>query len=218
MRNSLRLALACALLASAPALCQAGVVFTFTESGGDVLMTSSGSVDVRNLVSVDLSGWGSTGIEENGNYDIMGGTDVGAIELSFGFHDGTDYSQWATAVGPWSSSNFTAVPTGTKGFTTYHWNADTTVQLPGLGVERADLVGGIWTPDQSWTFSSASFASLNMHTGTYTVADAVTGESITYVIGATAVPLPSSALMGLGLLGAVGVAMGLRRRTPSSPA
>ena len=35
-------------------------------------MTSSGTFDTTGLPIVDLSTWGGTGIEENGNHDING--------------------------------------------------------------------------------------------------------------------------------------------------
>ena len=64
----------------------AGVVFSFTESGGTVTMTSSGTLDTSNLVSLtSFGGWGGTGIENNsnpGDIDIMGGTSFGAIDTA----------------------------------------------------------------------------------------------------------------------------------------
>jgi hypothetical protein len=61
-------------------------------------------------------------------------------------------------------------------------------------VRAADIIGGIWTPDQNWTWGpGATFASLGLNIGTYTVSDAVTSESITIQI----VPEPAS----LGLVG-----------------
>lgn len=163
----------------------AGIVFTITVVGPNVAMSSSGVIDTGGPVLPDfVYGWGGAGIEENGNHDIMGGTTVGDVDTSFGFNTGSDLSQWASANGPWASSNFTTiVNSGVKGFTTFVWSNG--IQVPGLGVARQDLAGSLWSPDQNWTFPNASFASLNMFPGTYAVTDAVSGDSITFVIGAT---------------------------------
>jgi PEP-CTERM motif len=74
------------------------------------------------------------------------------------------------------------------------------VRTPGIGISAADLVGGLWTPDVSWT-KAGTFASLGLTAGTYAITDAETGESITIQIG-QAVPEPFSlGLLGLGLAG-----------------
>src|SRR5690348_9353979 len=69
----------------------ASVLFLFTETGGTVTMTSSGTLDTSKLVLVGLSdGWGGTGTEDNpGQIDIMGGTLFGPVNTEFGFHAGT---------------------------------------------------------------------------------------------------------------------------------
>jgi len=196
---------AAALAASLSTAANAGIVFKFTESDGNVVMNSSGTIDTSKLVLMPrVFMWGGTGVEENGNHDIMGGASVGEINMSFGFHDGTDYSPWASANGPWSASSFgTTVNSGHKAFTTYV-GSPSGAQIPGLGIGREDLQGWLWSPDQNWTFRSASFASMRMAVGTYTVTDAQTGEFITFQIGAgNQLPEPdAAALVGLALVGA----------------
>lgn len=191
---------------SAPS--HAGIVFTFAEAGPNVVMTSSGVINTNNLVLVSpctFCFWTGVGVEENGNHDIMGGTTVGEVDISFGFNAGTDFSPWTSANGPWAASTFGAtVDSGVKGFATYIRIGGVDPQLPGLGVERADIdAGGLWSPDQNWTFAGQSFASMSLLAGTYTVTDAVTGEFITFQIGSSqVVPEPGSlTLLGLGLAG-----------------
>ncbi|MDR7268264.1 hypothetical protein J2X20_000893 [Pelomonas saccharophila] len=210
--------IAAAILAAS--LCSganAGIVFTFTENGANVVMNSSGTIDTSLLVlQQSVSGWGGTGVEQNGNHDIMGGTSVGAVNMSFGFHAGTNFSAWSSANGPWAQSSFnTTVNSGHKGFTTYIRANGGGPQLPGLGIEREDLEGTLWSPDQTWTFLNSSFASLQMFAGTYTVTDAQTGEFITFQIGAANhVPEPdAAALVGLALVGAYAARRAKARKT-----
>lgn len=174
----------------------AGVTFTFEEVGGNVVMTSSGSIDTLGLVSASPKGWGDVGIYNAGDITLMGGTTVGTseLDLTFAFNSGTDFSAWMPGTS-WNSSFYDFIATaGSKQFATYSGGGPF---LPGLSLVANDLVGSVWTPDQTWTANGTTFASIGLNPGTYTVSDAVSGESITYQIGP--VPEPTSALLvGLG--------------------
>jgi len=179
----------------------AGLLFTFIEDSENVIMSSSGSIDTRGLVLGNSSSWSGTGIEENGNHDILGDTSFGAIDTSFGFNSGTDYSQWASTTGPWVNNLFSFnVTSGSKSFSTYIFGS---IQVPGLGIRAEDLVGNIWTADQNWLVTEESFNSLGLITGTYTVNDALSNEFITFQIGRLiSIPEPSTlAIFGLALIG-----------------
>jgi len=187
----------------------ADILFDFAEVGNDVVMTSSGTFDTTGLLSVGPFSWGGTGIQDT-PHDIMGGTAQGSsqVDMGFGFNDGTDYSQWSSSGGnPWSGSDFSPTVTngGTHGFATYARDGGGGI-IPGLGVERADMNGALWSPDQNWIWTNRTLASLNLNVGTYSVSDINTGETITFRIGE--IPAPGA----LTLLGLGGIAATRRRR------
>jgi PEP-CTERM motif len=180
---------------------QASIIFTFAESSGNVTMNASGTLNTALLVSGVVGGWGGIGIEDNAGpqSDIMGQTNIGSTNLAFGFHSGTDYSAWTGNM--FTSDIFDWTSSGTTQFSTYVFPQN--FRTPGIQIAREDMNGALWTPDNVWS-KAGTFASFGMTAGTYAVTDAVTGESITIVIGSapTAIPEPGSlALLGLGLVG-----------------
>ncbi|PIE37085.1 MAG: hypothetical protein CSA53_07270 [Gammaproteobacteria bacterium] len=183
---------------------QAGVVFSFTESGGNVLMNSSGTLDTSAMVAVTVYGWDGTGVQvfpDPEHSSVMGDSSMGIVDASFAFNDGTDLS-------PWYSNMFTTdvfgwASTGTTQFATYAYDSVNFAINPGISLATEDLVGDLWTPDVSWSIAG-TFASLGITEGTYTITDAVSGEFISIQIGGatSSVPAPASiALLGLGLAG-----------------
>lgn len=194
---------------------QAQLFFHFEETlGGDVTMTASGSIDTGNLLPATNVVWGGIGIQDTGDFDIMGDTDSGQVDVTFAFSPGTDFSPWDAATGPFATDNFGWTSTATRSFHTYFVDPDTGLE-PGFGVVESDLEEGVWTPDAVWTLPSETFASAGLNEGTYTVTDAVTGAFITIQVGgvlpsaAPPRPVPALPLWGMllmtGLLGGFGM-------------
>lgn len=180
---------------------QAGIIFSFTESGGNVLMQASGTLNTGNLMSFTSSAWGGVGVETNASpqSDIMGDTSAGNVDTAFGFSAGTDLSAWIGDM--FTNSNFSWSTSGTTQFTTYYQVSEQ--RTPGIGIAAADMVGALWTPDNAWS-KAGTFASLGLTPGDYTITDFVTSESISIQIGErqSNVPSPTTiALLGLGLAG-----------------
>ena len=192
---------------------QASVTFTFTETAGTVVMTSSGVLDTTRLVPSFLDdGWGGTGTEHNstaGDIDIMGGTTFGEIDTQFGFSPGTDASAITNPGGPFSTSDFSVTSiAGSRSFTTYS-GFDSNLRQAGIGIRAEDIDAGLWTPNQTWSYDSGtSFASLGLVPGFYPVSDIETGETIIIQIGAPPLPVPAMDIWALILLGAAVLLMG----------
>jgi hypothetical protein len=187
----------CAALAVTVGQARADVTFTFIESGGNVLMQSSGTLNTANLVPAVVGGWGGTGFEINASPDpnIMGDTSMGGIDVAFGFNVGTNTSAWVSSM--FINDNFSWSTGGTTQFTTYNFNDST--RTPGIGIGAEDLIAGLWTPDVSWT-QGGTLASIGLIPGTYTITDVVTNEAITIQVGALSAPEPTSlALFGIGV-------------------
>jgi hypothetical protein len=190
---------------------QANITFTFTESGGNVLMQSSGVLDTGNLVSRATNGatWNGAGVQNGSGlvpFDAMGDGTLGGFDSAYVFNTGTDTSAWFGNM--FTSDNFSWSTTGgTTQFATYAY--DGTNFNPGIMISSADKIGNFWTPNVSWS-TAGTFASLGLTAGTYRITDSFGAESITIQIGTpatvAAVPEPETYAMFLGGLGLMGFA------------
>jgi hypothetical protein len=192
MKNVAKSVLSIAFIGFMSFQTQAGIIFSFTESGGNVEMNTSGVLNTANLVSFSHSGWGGTGVETNAapDSDIMGDTSMGGLDTGFAFNAGTDLSAWVG--GMFTNNVFSWISSGTTQFVTYISNPGRT---PGIGISSSDLIGDLWTPDVSWT-TSGTFASLGLTVGDYTIIDILTGESISIQIREVSEPV-SLAFFGI---------------------
>ncbi|SFI74040.1 VPLPA-CTERM sorting domain-containing protein [Celeribacter neptunius] len=188
------------------------IAFTFTEDLSGVTMTASGSIDVSGLVRNNrVNGWGGLGIQSYDATSILGNTTGGAVNATYQFHAGTDFSDFTGAGRPYTQSHFSWSQSGdSSSFATYLWGRGHLV--PGFSLHTSDLVGSVWSTDQSWFASGTSFASLGMTEGTYSITDSVSGENLSIVVARSlpavslpAVPLPASFPLLLGGLAAFGM-------------
>lgn len=200
--------LAALFLAFTPTLSHANAIFSFNQVGGTVVMTSSGTVNLNNLVHQGSDGWGGTGFyQDGGGYNLLGGTSMGQNDTTYMFHAGTDLSPWANSVSIFPLANFSPSGiAGTKPFATFAYFGGV---IPGLSIRSADIVNSTWTSDQQWTYNGSTLASLGLQVGAHSITDAITGETLTIQIGQT-VPEPMSlGLLGVGL---AGLGFGRRRK------
>lgn len=197
------------LLASAAALglaagpirrAEAAVTLTMQQSGSDVIVNGSGSLDLTDLQS---AGSGPTGLTLS-PFDGIITTGVGP----FDFYSGI--------VGPSSfgSGRFNS-PTGSSGDAIYIAGVSSTLGVPSGSTSGFPL-------SASLTFANQTFVSLGVTLGTYvwTWGSGADADSLTLAIGGglgampEPVPEPASALLlGAGLLGLGLTAVHRRRST-----
>jgi hypothetical protein len=175
-----------AALGAAPA--SSAVLFEFAESGGDVVVTLSGSLNLTDLTIVD--GGTFTGS------DFITPTFPSIIAAEVGSSD-VSKSEFVGGLDPFGSSGFQAADSYSGDLTGAN---STNFFFADSYVSEAALNG-------TMTFLSATFASLALFEGD-TVGVLANGETVTIRIGTeAAVPVPASLPLlasGFSLLGFAG--------------
>ena len=179
---------------------RAGVVVTALETGGDVVLTSSGSLDLTELHSPSDTGFASQMAPESGVFitgSVLGVDEYQGID-SFPASFGTGSHLFASSssgdtVGVWVVSGMRRI-----------YVSD--------GYVSGSAISG------SSTYAGKTFASLGLTPGSYEWTwgeSTANADSLTLNIQAATVPEPSTfAMMGLGLIGIAGYSL---RRRPSKP-
>ena len=189
------------LAALAPGPADAEVIINIVQSGANVVMSGSGTLD-----TTDLSNSGGTS-----SVAVVGGADA-AIRL--GSTTGASYVLWSGITGP---SNF-----GTG----YNTAADSGSgdAFGGIGMYGYLYTPGGYTSGASLsgtdTFDSTTIAGLGLTSGTYTYTWGTGAHADMLVINIpSTVPEPSTVLMmGMGLAVAAGSAYARRRRNRATVA
>ena len=156
----------------------------------------------------NFSGFDDLHITNQETFWSFNGTTIG------GSHDDVVLTKVGGGTFSLQSFDFAGFPGGEMPFSVVGTYADTTTITQNFSPDGLlDGPGGV---DDFQTFTMVGVWSNLVavtwnHTGAGTVSGLFALDNIV-VDGAAAVPLPSSVLMGLGLLGGLGVAMRLRRR------
>tara|TARA_R110002111_G_scaffold30696_1_gene63090 strand:- start:43 stop:615 length:573 start_codon:yes stop_codon:yes gene_type:complete len=168
------------------------VTITVVESGSDLIMTATGSLDTTGLTAAGNTTYSPYLYPQNGAV-ITGANNAAA----------TYYSGATAFGGSFGTAGFTAADAGGSGDLVY-------VSAFYLGLPQSYIDGTSLTSTN--TFTDKSFSSLGLIEGTYVWS--WPSDSITLVIGGSAVPEPAS---WAALCGAMGlIATGFRRRPRQS--
>ena len=177
-----------------PAAVQSGMIVNIVESGGDVVATASGSLDVSALVKL---------LDFTNNQSFV---DPDPARLMLGPHGALETDRYRIPLGPQTFGPGTAPTVASFG-------SGDRVAIIGNVFDHSNLlvpdgyVSGTTLMSTS-TFSGTTIAGLGLAEGTYeyTWGSGATADFVTINIGASAaVPEPSSlALLGIGGLALLG--------------
>jgi len=204
MKTTSKILVAATAILALPAMtAHSALLLTFTESGGDVVLTYSGSVDMTNATWVT-----DTGLNQGG---ILNRTDTGKVEynglLSTGVKGGEFFTGVDLLAGDLTNGAFIGTPDAGNSGEVFRINgAAFQIGLDGFTAISNDNVMDFPTnygPTGFVTFSGQSFASMGLDAHTpNTVIDLWAAQETpgsNDLVQFTVVPEPGSlALLGLG--------------------
>ena len=192
MKKSLA-AIAVAVIALIPGIAQADILVNAQESGGDVVFSFSGSVNLSGLGVPTGTGGSVSAIRPNLGLFIFSSVSSDLLDTW------TPYSFPSFGLGGLHLADSASVPTG------FGYVSTPNRLVIEDGYVSGSLIGG------SMTFDDETFASLGIAPGTY--AASLPTDTVTLVIGPAQLPEPASlALLALGL---AGIGYSRRKRNPA---
>jgi hypothetical protein len=205
MRRVMFAAVMLGLMAGATGRAHAGIIMTLSETGGNVVLSGSGTANLAGLTFNNQNQIFSTVVPNGSAFATGPAGPVGPVD------------EYRTVTGPTSfgQGGFTAATSGTGdrfGIDELVFNQVLTLVLI---VPRNYASGS--TLNGSGTYVGSTFASLGATPGTYlyTWGTGANADSLTLQIGTAAVPEPSSLAL-CGIAGAIGLTVARVRRKRSA--